>query len=267
MVSLDATLQLIWQIYWPSLAVVGAFAVLEWRWPIESRQPWRATAFNLVWHALFLVVFFALSWSAWGSFVAWLMQAGANPLFGRAASPAAEWARIGLALVVHDMLVYWGHRLMHAVPVLWAFHRLHHDEQHVNASTSLRQHWLTIPVHQMVVFMPLTWLFGVAATPELVYYALIVLGGLHHANWRIRFGPLTKWFVGPEYHRVHHAPPRAVHDRNFAPLFPIWDRLFGTQQLPDGFAPTGLADSAPTSRQWRVLAMPFDQWLRAVRVK
>ena len=259
---LTDTLQLVWQLYWPSLAVVCGFALLERTWPLEPQQPWRATWFNLLWHALFLVVFFALSWTAWGRLVNWLLQAGAKPLLGPAATVPGEALRIILIVLVHDFLVYWGHRLMHAVPALWAFHRFHHDERHLNSSTSLRQHWLTIPVHQLVVFLPLTWLFGLHATPELVYYALIVLGGFHHANLKIDLGRLTPWFVGPHYHRIHHAPPRALHDRNFAALFPVWDRLFGTWHAPRAgeFGATGLSDRAPTASQWQALLMPLSEW-------
>lgn len=269
MLWLTDTLHPIWLLYWPSLAVVCGFALLERIWPLEPYQPWRATWFNLLWHALFLALFFALSWTAWGRLINWLVQSGATPLLGRADSVSGEMARVALVILVHDFLVYWGHRLMHAVPALWAFHRLHHDEQHLNASTSLRQHWLVIPVHQLVVFMPLTWLFGLNATPEVMYYALIVLGGFHHANLKIPLGRFTPFFVGPQYHRIHHAPPRALHDCNFAGLFPVWDQLFGTCHLParDAFGPTGLNRVTPTASQWHALIDPLHDWWRMVRPK
>ena len=252
-----------WQLYWPSLGVVMLFALAERCWPMESQQPLGAMGFNLVWHALFLAIFMALVLGPWGRVIGGLAYWIPAPLISRATTPESNALRIVLAILAHDFFVYWGHRLMHAVPALWAFHRFHHDEVHLNASTSLRQHWLSIPVHQLLVFLPLTWLFGVSATPAAVYYALIVLGAFHHANLRIALGPLTAVITGPQYHRLHHAPARACHDSNYASLFPVWDLLFGTYRAPKPgeFPVTGLAEHAPSSSQWRALVMPFDQWI------
>ena len=44
-----------------------------------------------------------------------------------------------LALVFYDFLYYWNHRLGHEVGVLWAAHVVHHQSQHYNLSTALRQ--------------------------------------------------------------------------------------------------------------------------------
>lgn len=265
--QLDLIWPLFWSLFWPSLAVICVFALAERRWPLEPAQSWRAWGFNLVWHALFLAVFLLLVNSAWGRFVDLLARQGAQPLVPRADSAAGSALRIALAVLAHDFFVYWGHRLMHAAPALWAFHRLHHDEKHLNASTSLRQHWLSIPVHQIVVFLPLAWLFGVEAQPAVLMWALIALGAFHHANLRLSLGPFTPWLVGPQAHRIHHAPPRALHDCNYASLFPVWDRLFGTWHAPRAheFGATGLDTHPPTASQWQALAMPLPQWWSMLR--
>lgn len=173
-----------------------------------------------------------------------------------------------LVLLAHDCLVYWGHRLLHATPFLWAIHRLHHDEAHVNASTSLRQHWLSIPVHQLVVFLPLAWLFGLGAVSMTAFWVMAALGALHHANLRIEFGPLTPIITGPQVHRVHHARAAGLHDRNFASLFPVWDILFGTWHRPPAgeFVATGLDGVPPSARLLPTMVQPvFDWWCAAVR--
>lgn len=262
----DAPL-LIWQLFWPSLVIVAAFALLERMRPLEAHQSWRPWLFNLVWHALFLAIFVGIMMSGWARLVSSLAAYGAAPLIAPAASGPALWGRIAVAIIVQDALVYGGHRLMHALPVLWAFHRFHHDERNLNASTSLRQHWLTIPLHQMVVFLPLCWLFGIGATPVEMFYVLAVAGAFHHANLRIELGCLTPWIVGPQVHRMHHARDAASHGSNYGSLFPWWDRLLGTWQTPvrGDFRATGLVDCPPSSSLGNVLLRPLQDWWRLLR--
>ena len=52
-----------------------------------------------------------------------------------------------------------------------------------------------------------------------------------HANVRFRLGPL-EWVVSsPAFHHWHHTNDEH-RDRNFAAIFPLFDRLFGTAWLP-----------------------------------
>ena len=44
-----------------------------------------------------------------------------------------------LALLLYDFCYYWLHRMGHEVGVLWAAHAVHHQSQHYNLSTALRQ--------------------------------------------------------------------------------------------------------------------------------
>ena len=49
---------------------------------------------------------------------------------------------IFVPLFLHDFWFYWSHRIEHKVPVLWAFHRLHHSDERMNTSTWARDHFL-----------------------------------------------------------------------------------------------------------------------------
>ena len=40
---------------------------------------------------------------------------------------ASFWTRAFAALVAGEIGYYWGHRLMHTVPLLWLFHAIHHS--------------------------------------------------------------------------------------------------------------------------------------------
>jgi Fatty acid hydroxylase superfamily len=49
---------------------------------------------------------------------------------------------IFVPLLIHDCWFYWSHRIEHKVPILWEFHKLHHSDEQMNASTWARDHFL-----------------------------------------------------------------------------------------------------------------------------
>jgi len=134
-----------------------------------------------------------------------------------------------------DLVHYAGHRLMHAVPLLWRVHVVHHNDLDLDVTTALRTH----PI-EFVVLYGLSWaLAALAGVPAVVMagYGLVLLGVemLQHArltlpDWLERS---VRWVVvTPGYHRLHHSPERAVHDSNYGGVFTLWDRAFATMRLP-----------------------------------
>ena len=71
--------------------------------------------------------------------------------------------------------------------------------------------------------------------------ALVVIFGtvwtfFIHANIRLRLGPL-EWLVStPAFHHWHHTNDHH-RDRNFASIFPLIDRVFGTASAPGHWPP------------------------------
>lgn len=255
-----------WSLYWPNLPLIAVFLLLErWR-PIEPGQPWRPVLFNFTWYAAVVFMVFVFTLSPWGTWILKLAQVFGAPLLPPPDSPVASALRIVLVLLVHDCLVYWGHRALHATPFLWAIHRLHHDEEHVNASTSLRQHWLSIPVHQLIVFLPVAWLFGLGAMSMTAFWVTAALGAFHHANLRVELGWLTPLITGPQVHRAHHARAAKMHDKNFASLFPLWDIMFGTwhRPQPGEWNKTGLDGVPPSAQFLSAQVQPIADWWSAL---
>jgi hypothetical protein len=122
-----------------------------------------------------------------------------------------------------DLVHYAGHRLMHAVPLLWRVHVVHHNDLDLDVTTALRTH----PI-EFVVLYGLSWaLAALAGVPAVVMagYGLVLLGVemLQHArltlpDWLERS---VRWVVvTPGYHRLHHSPERAVHDSNYGRRLP-----------------------------------------------
>jgi sterol desaturase/sphingolipid hydroxylase (fatty acid hydroxylase superfamily) len=169
-----------------------------------------------------------------------LMRAVGDPLLGwleslRDPGPPSGW-RILVAFVLADGFGYAAHRALHRVPVLWRFHRIHHEATELRWLDAWRQHPVDFVVQGLAVGIPGA-LLG-ASLKDLVSVVLLrkLWTSFLHADVRARFGPL-EWLVAtPAFHRVHHSADPAEYDRNFAGTFPFWDVLFGTAKLRPGRA-------------------------------
>lgn len=148
--------------------------------------------------------------------------------------------RIGVALIVAEVGFYWGHRWSHQIPLLWRFHVVHHSPTHVDWLVNSRGHPVDFIFTRFCGLMPLYALglgspiSGQAGTTALMVMLLgPVWGFFIHANLRWRFGPL-EWLIAlPAFHHWHHTnDDPAMIDKNFAPMFPLVDRIFGTLYLP-----------------------------------
>ena len=145
---------------------------------------------------------------------------------------------------VFDLFYYSFHRLQHVWPLLWREHLLHHSDVSLNATTTLRQHWLEEPLKVFFMALPLAVLF--ASQPQLSGIILVVVQlwtFYIHANIRLPLGVIGRFIAGPQFHRIHHSYLPEHIDRNYAVFFPIIDWMFGTyvHPKPGEYPPTGLA--------------------------
>jgi sterol desaturase/sphingolipid hydroxylase (fatty acid hydroxylase superfamily) len=147
--------------------------------------------------------------------------------------PVVAW--IG-AFVAVDFAYYWWHRASHRINFLWAAHVVHHQSEEYNLAVALRQGVLT-PITSLPFSLPLA-LVGV---PPLVWGTALALNTLYqfwiHTQLIGPLGPAEAVMNTPSHHRVHHARNAGYLDRNYAAVFIIWDRLFGTF-APQGERPT-----------------------------
>jgi sterol desaturase/sphingolipid hydroxylase (fatty acid hydroxylase superfamily) len=138
------------------------------------------------------------------------------------------WAWI-LCFLLDDLAYYVFHRSAHRVRWFWASHVIHHSSQHYNLSTALRQTWTGFISLAFIFRLPL---FLIGFPPEMVFFCaglnLIYQFWIHTEM----VGRMPRWFEAvmntPSHHRVHHATNAAYLDRNYAGVFIIWDRMFGT---------------------------------------
>ncbi len=142
--------------------------------------------------------------------------------------PFTWWAFIA-CFVLDDLAYYAFHRSAHRVRWFWAAHVNHHSSQHYNLSTALRQTWTGFFAASFIFRTPLI-LIGFPV--EMVLF----VGGINliYQFWihTEAIGRMPKWFEAvmntPSHHRVHHAINPRYLDRNYAGVFIIWDKMFGT---------------------------------------
>lgn len=158
-----------------------------------------------------------------------------------------SWLAIFLA---RDLISYWGHRLEHATPWLWASHAVHHSFEKMSPSVSTRVPWM-----EMIYKIPLSlWMPLVGIDIRLIIgidvcAALISILQHTEAFPAKPNGLLQRVFVVPSHHRVHHGTNTIYLDKNFGAVLCIWDKMFGTFQAETESARYGVLgrklDSAP----------------------
>ena len=140
------------------------------------------------------------------------------------------WAWIA-CFVLDDLAYYVFHRAAHRVRWFWASHVIHHSSQHYNLSTALRQTWTGFFSLSFLFRLPL---FLIGFPPVMVFFCAGI--NLIYQFWIHTevVGRMPAWFEAvmntPSHHRVHHAVNPRYLDRNYAGVFIVWDRMFGTYE-------------------------------------
>lgn len=140
-------------------------------------------------------------------------------------------AAVVAGIVLLDFAIYWQHRLVHKIPLLWRLHRVHHADTGFDVTTAVRFHPFEIAL-SMGIKLGLIALFGIPALAVVIFEILLSAGSLFtHANLELpaNFERRLRWlFVTPEMHRIHHSVHKDETNSNFGFHLSLWDRLFGS---------------------------------------
>jgi sterol desaturase/sphingolipid hydroxylase (fatty acid hydroxylase superfamily) len=171
-----------------------------------------------------------------------------------------------LATVLLDYTLYVWHVLTHRVPFLWRFHRAHHADFDLSATTALRFHFaemmLSVPWRAAQVA-----LIGAAPRSLSLWQTLTLVAILfHHSNIRLPMA-LERWlcrvFVTPRMHGIHHSVVADETHSNWGTIFSLPDYLHRSIRLniPQERIDIGIpaVRNAEALRLGRVLAMPFEK--------
>ena len=141
--------------------------------------------------------------------------------------PMEAWWTWVLLLFLDDFAYYWFHRASHEIRYFWNFHVVHHSSNQYNLSVAVRQSWFGGTSH-WIFYVPIAflgfpiWAFVTIHGLNLIYQFWI------HTKFIGKLGWLEYIFNTPSHHRVHHGVNPQYLDKNYAGIFIIWDRLFGT---------------------------------------
>jgi sterol desaturase/sphingolipid hydroxylase (fatty acid hydroxylase superfamily) len=144
------------------------------------------------------------------------------------------WSQLLLMFVLADFLQWNIHRLLHRVPWLWEFHKVHHSVEQMGFAAQFRYHWMENIVYKTLQYIPLAMIgFGLDDF-FIIHMIAVAIGHLNHANLGIGWGPLKYLLNSPKMHIWHHAMdiPKGSYGVNFGLSLSIWDYIFGTAYMP-----------------------------------
>jgi sterol desaturase/sphingolipid hydroxylase (fatty acid hydroxylase superfamily) len=169
-----------------------------------------------------------------------------------------------IVVVALDFSYYVAHVAMHRSPILWRFHRVHHCDPAVDATTTIRQH----PGEGVIRYAFLAAVaMALGASPGAfgVWRTWSALHGLlEHANVRVprRLDTLLSLIVAtPNMHKVHHSRTLTETNTNYGNVFSVFDRLLFTftpsrRGVSIVYGLDGLDDAA-TQTTAGLVALPF----------
>lgn len=189
-----------------------------------------------------------LFWLFFNGHYVGILVASVGALFFRWALPGIEearsvrlvaaqplWVQFVVFFVVKDFLEWGIHRLLHRVPWLWEFHKVHHSIEELDWIGNFRFHWMEVVVYQGLTYLPILVL-GVDGRVVLVIAVVATLiGHLNHANLDLTWGPLRYVLNSPRMHVWHHdraMPAGHPHGVNYAICLSVWDWIFRTAYWP-----------------------------------
>lgn len=136
-----------------------------------------------------------------------------------------------ISVIILDAVIYLQHVMVHAVPMLWRLHRVHHADLDYDVTTGARFHPLEIILSMLIKFATIL-LLGPPVVAVVIFEVLLNATAMfNHGNVKLptSVDRILRWFVvTPDMHRVHHSVEDDEANSNFGFNLPWWDRLFGT---------------------------------------
>ncbi len=152
-----------------------------------------------------------------------------------------------LLVLAFDLALFLSHMLQHVFPFLWNFHKVHHSAEVLTPVSVYRMH----PVDDLLSFI-FTGVFSGIADAFFRYFvfrnvSMSVVGNvnlflfvfyvasyhLRHSHIWFSYGPaLSRIFISPAQHQIHHSKAKRHWDKNFGFIFAFWDWIFGSLYVP-----------------------------------
>ena len=138
---------------------------------------------------------------------------------------------IPLSVIAMDFIIWLQHVMVHAVPLLWRLHRVHHADPDYDVTTGARFHPIEIILSLLIKFATIVVLGAPVIAVVIFEIMLNATAMFNHGNIGLppALDRLLRWvLVTPDMHRVHHSVEDDETNSNFGFSLTWWDRLFGT---------------------------------------
>ncbi len=254
---------------------ISLFVFIVW----ESFQPYfkfgRGHALRAVWNALVGGTDAVVGRVLFTGIMAWLFSYLAS-------SPAGVlsfinfpvWIKITLTIALLDLWSYWWHRFNHTIPFLWRFHRAHHTDTEMCATSAYRFHPVEI-IFSSLLRIPLIFMLGLRVEGLVLYEAILTVSIVfHHSNIGIgdRADSIVRTIiVSPVMHKLHHSVLPREFSSNYSSILSVWDRLFGTWTETDKPREIKLGLNIFRDEKWQgywgILRTPFSRSGKAPSAK
>ena len=136
--------------------------------------------------------------------------------------PVSQSITIFIGILLIDLDGYAGHIVVHKIPLFWRFHRVHHSDNELDSTSSLRFHPFEI-LFQLVWRTVTFTALGISLASFVIYLTFsIPLLFVQHANIRFpkRFERLAGWvLVTSSWHKVHHSDEQQYTDSHYSNVF------------------------------------------------
>ena len=145
-----------------------------------------------------------------------------------------------VAFLFDDFMRFVVHWLMHRVPILWNFHRLHHTATTLTPFTVHRTHPVESFINSSRAVLSLglvsgvfVWLFGhglqvwdILGVNALGFVMTLAGSNLRHSHIPLHFGVAESLLISPAQHQLHHSVDH--NHPNLGSFLSWWDRLCGS---------------------------------------
>lgn len=180
--------------------------------------------------------------------VRWMDRAVGVPEVPALSSGLAALGYTVVLFVSWDLSRFVLHWLMHRIPMLWAFHQVHHSAEVITPLTHHRIHPVESWLYDFrgalvtgVVAGLFYWLFRgsvsdltLLGVPAFGFVCNVTTGNLRHSHVWLRFpASLERWFISPAQHQIHHSLDPAHTDSNYGTWIALWDRALGSLIVSD----------------------------------
>lgn len=193
---------------------------------------------------LFLIAPFLVHFALMTDFVRTLWVSGFGEATQRNLSHTNILVIYTLAIFfIDDFFRFFQHWLFHKIPVMWAFHKVHHAAEVLTPFTNYRSH----PCEEFIFHCRRVFSYGLITGTFLyfvgnnlslldIFYASTarivfnhVGSNLRHSHIWISWGTVMEHvFISPAQHQIHHSVAPEHRDKNLGSALAIWDWMFGS---------------------------------------